>query len=126
MPTTDVNMNEVLISPLATLVREMGAAVSDAQRALDAAALAQQAQLATEHPELQALGYQVTWYQIPEATVEMKMALHMEKTESSGPARLFLAPFNTKYRNVLNFSADGSSTLKLRIVPVPPVGSTTP
>ena len=76
--------------------------------------------LAAEHPELQALGYQVTWYQIPEASVEMKMALHFEKTQPAGPARMYLAPFNTKYRNVLGFSAEGSSTLKLRIVPVPP------
>ena len=121
MATTDVNMNEVLISPLATMVRELGASVADAQRALDAAAIEQQAKLATEHPELQALGYQVTWYQIPEASVEMKMALHFEKKQPTGPARMYLAPFNSKYRNVLSFSADGSSTLKLRLVPVPPV-----
>ena len=117
---TDVNMNEVLISPLATMVREIGASVADAQRALDAAAIDNQARLAAEHPELQALGYQVTWYQIPEASVEMKMALHFEKTQPAGPARMYLAPFNTKYRNVLGFAAEGSSTLKLRIVPVPP------
>lgn len=118
---TDVNMNEVLISPLATMVREIGASVAEAQRALDAAAIEHQAKLATDHPELQALGYQVTWYQIPEASVEMRMALHFEKPQPAGPARMFIAPYNTKYRNTLNFSADGSSTLKLRIVPVPPV-----
>jgi hypothetical protein len=121
MATTDVNMNEVLISPLASMVREIGSAVSDAQRALDAAAIEQQAALAQQHPELQALGYQVTWYQIPEASVEMKMTLHFEKKQPGGPARMYLAPFNTKYRNVLSFAAEGSSTLKLRIVPVPPV-----
>ena len=118
---TDVNMNEVLISPLATMVREIGASVADAQRALDAAAIDNQARLAAEHPELQALGYQVTWYQIPEANVEMKMALHFEKSQTNAPARMYATPFNTKYRNVLNFSADGSSMLRLRIVPVPPV-----
>jgi hypothetical protein len=119
---TDVNMNEVLITPLATMVREIGTGVAAAQRALDAAALASQAQLATEHPELQQLGYQVTWYQIPEANVEMRMALHFEKPQPSAAARVYLAPFNTKYRNTLGFSADGSSSLKLRIVPVPPPG----
>jgi hypothetical protein len=118
--TTDVNMNEVLIAPLAAMVREISAGVAAAQRDLDAAAIASQAQLAVEHPELQALGYQVTWYQIPEATVEMKMALHFEKQQAAGPARVYLAPFNNKYRNIFDFSAEGSSTLKLRIVPVPP------
>ena len=121
MPT-DVNMNEVLITPLATMVRELSAGVAAAQRELDAAALATQAQLAAEHPELEAAGYQVTWYQIPEAQVEMRMALHFEKKTPQGPAKMYLAPFNTKYRNTFNFSADGSSTLKLRIVPVPPQG----
>lgn len=116
----DVNMDEVLISPLSSMVREISAGVAAAQRQLDAAALATQAQLATEHPELQALGYQVTWYQIPEAQVEMRMALHFEKKDAQSPPRMYVAPFNTKYRNTFSFSADGSSTLKLRIVPVPP------
>lgn len=119
---TDVNLNEVLISPLSSMVREISASVADAQRALDAAALASQTRLATEHPELQALGYQVTWYQIPEAQVEMRMAIHFEKKNAQTPARLYVAPFNNKYRNTLNFTAEGSSTLKLRIVPVPPQG----
>ncbi len=116
----DVNMDEVLISPLSSMVREISAGVAAAQRALDAAALATQTQLATEHPELEALGYQVTWYQIPEAQVEMRMALHFEKKDAQSPPRMYVAPFNTKYRNTFSFSADGSSTLKLRIVPVPP------
>ena len=116
----DVNMDEVLISPLSSMVREISAGVAAAQRELDAAALATQTQLATEHPELEALGYQVTWYQIPEAQVEMRMALHFEKKDAQSPPRMYVAPFNTKYRNTFSFSADGSSTLKLRIVPVPP------
>ena len=123
MAVVDVNMNEVLISPLSSMVREMSASVAAAQRELDAAALATQKQLATEHPELEALGYQVTWYQIPEANVEMRMALHFEKKDAASPPRMYLAPFNTKYRNTFNFTADGSSTLKLKIVPVPPQGT---
>jgi hypothetical protein len=119
---TDVNMDEVLISPLATMVREISAGVAAAQRELDAAAIATQTQLATDHPELEALGYQVTWYQIPEAQVEMRMAMHFEKKTPQSPPRMYLAPFNSKYRNTFSFSADGSSTLKLRIVPVPPQG----
>lgn len=123
MPT-DVNMNEVLIAPLGNLVREIGKSVAAAQRELDDAALATQQSLAAERPELAQLGYRVTWYQIPEAEVEMRMALHFERKESSSPVRLFATPFNVKYRNNFNFVADGTSTLKFRIVPVPPQGST--
>ena len=50
MAIVDVNMNEVLISPLSSMVRELSAGVAAAQRELDAAALATQAQLAAEHP----------------------------------------------------------------------------
>ena len=121
--STTVNMNEVLISPLASLVREIGHAVADAQRQLDATTLAQQQQLAAEHPELQALGYQLTWYQIPEAQVEMKLSVHFEQPVANQPARLLAAPYNSKLRQTLGLSADGSSSLKLRIVPVPPVGA---
>lgn len=121
---TDVNMDEVLISPLSSMVREISAGVAAAQRELDAAALASQAQLAAEHPELQALGYQVTWYQIPEATVEMRMALHFEKKAPQAAPRMYVAPFNTKYRSTFAFNAEGTSSLKLRIVPVPPPGTT--
>lgn len=120
--STDVNFNEVLITPLASMVREIGHSVAAAQRELDAAALATQAQLAADHPELAAQGYQVTWYQIPEAQVEMRMAVHLEKKTPQSAPKMYFAPFNTKYRNTMNFSADGSSTLKLKIVPVPPVG----
>lgn len=117
---TDVNMNEVLIAPLGNLVREMGKSIAAAQQELDAAALAAQQKIASDHPELAALGYQATWYQIPQAEVEMRMALHFEKPAAGKPTRLYAAPFNVKYRNTLDFSAEGSSTLKLRIVPVPP------
>ena len=103
----DVNMDEVLISPLSSMVREISAGVAAAQRQLDAAALATQAQLATEHPELQALGYQVTWYQIPEAQVEMRMALHFEKTKTSSILR-------------------GRAQIARRILPAPIVGHVLP
>ena len=115
----DTTLNEVLITPLSSMVREIGRSVADAQRALDAAALAQQDALAREHPELQAMGYQVTWYQIPEASVEMKVAVHLEQARAEVPARLYFSPFDGRGRQAT--STDGSSTLRLRIVPVPPV-----
>ena len=80
-------------------------------------ALASQNALPTE---LRDLGYEPTWYQIPEAQVELKMAVHYERSQPTGPVRVWATPFNAKYRNALNYTADGSSALTLRIVPVPP------
>ncbi len=113
----EVEVNEILITPVATLIRELSRSVAEAQLQLDAAALASQQALPAE---LRDLGYEPTWYQIPEAHVELKMAVHYERSQASGPVRVWATPFNAKYRNALNYTADGSSTLTLRIVPVPP------
>lgn len=113
----EVNLSEILITPATTMIRELSQAVAQAQTQLDAAALAGQAALPAN---LREAGYEPPWYQIPEAEVELKMAVHYERKDNAGPVRVWLTPFNAKYRNTLNFSADGSSTLKLRIVPVPP------
>ena len=112
----EVDVNEILVTPVATLIRELCQSVADAQVRLDAAALASQAALPAE---LRDLGYEPTWYQIPEATIELKMAVHYERGQPSGPVRVWATPFNAKYRNALSYTADGSSTLTLRIVPVP-------
>ena len=113
----EVDVNEILITPIATLIRELSKSVADAQLQLDAAALASQNALPTE---LRDLGYEPTWYQMPEAQVEIKMAVHYERSQPTGPVRAWATPFNAKYRNAQNYTADGSSTLTLRIVPVPP------
>jgi hypothetical protein len=113
----EVDLNEILIAPVATLIREMSKSLADAQLQLDTAALAAQNALPQE---LRELGYEPTWYQIPEAQIELKMAVHYERSQPSGPVRVWATPYNAKYRNALSYSADGSSTLTLRIVPVPP------
>ncbi|MBR0657006.1 hypothetical protein [Plastoroseomonas arctica] len=117
----EVDFAEILITPAATMIREIGASVAAAQQALDQGSIAAQAALRAQAPELEAAGYQVTWYQIPEAQVEMKVAVHFEKKTTDAPLRMYLTPFNAKYRTGLDFAAEGTSTLKLRIVPVPPV-----
>ncbi len=117
----EVNVNEILITPVTTMIRELSQSIADAQMQLDAAALVTRKNLP---PELSAAGYEPTWYQIPEAQVELKMAVHYERTNDAGPVRVWITPFNAKYRNTLSYTADGSSTLKLRIVPVPPAVTT--
>jgi hypothetical protein len=117
----DFNPDDILISTPAKFIRELGASVADAQLKLDAAAMTGQANLTNSNKELAENGYQVTWYQIPEATVELKMAAHFESKDGKSPPRLYFAPFNARYKNAVNFTADGASTVKIRIVPVPPV-----
>jgi hypothetical protein len=121
-----IDFSEILVAPLAQMIQKIGQGVADAQRALDSSAMETQDSLAKNHPQLAKIGYQVTWYQMPEVVVELKMSLHYEKTGEENTSRtgLFLSPFNAKSKNTFSQSTDGTSTMKLRIVPVPPPSAT--
>lgn len=120
MPDDTVNLSEILVSPVADMISKLGEAVGVAQASLDKASLTAQEKLQSDHPELAKIGYQVSWYQMPEVSIEMKMAIHYErKSEDDRSARIFLAPYNAKYKNAFTYAVEGASTLKLRIVPVP-------
>lgn len=117
---TDPNdISEILVAPLGAVLRRIGEGVASAQAALDSAAISQQDSLQTTHPALAAIGYQVTWYQMPAVEVELKMAIHFEQPQS-GAAKFFLAPFNAKYQSGFKFQGDGASSIKFRVVPIPP------
>jgi hypothetical protein len=121
MPDSAIDLSEILISPVAEMVSKLGEAVGIAQAKMDRASLTAQENLASEYPALAKLGYQVTWYQMPEILIEMKMTVHYERKSEDKPARFFLAPYNAKYKNAFSYAVDGTSSLKLKIVPVPPV-----
>jgi hypothetical protein len=114
----NVNLFEIFLNTPAYMIREMCKAIADAQRELDAAALETQRTLKNDCKELHDIGYQVTWYQIPEATMELKVAVHFER--SGAKSKIFVSPFNASYQNQFKFTADGSSNIKLRVVPIPP------
>lgn len=119
----EINYHEVLISPLTTFISEVGKSIAEAQQVLDSHSLELQKSIESSvaNKELSDLGYQATWYQIPEVQVELKMTVYYEENESSevNKKKLFFAPFNAKYQNNFNYKSEGSSSVKLRIVPVP-------
>ncbi len=116
-----------LSAPLGDLIAEMGRGVADAQQALDEATLEQLQRIYAEDEalleQLRALGYQPTWYQIPEAEGEIRVALSVEGQHSSSSGRrrlrLFGAPLNAGYQNRFDYQLEASSRLKFRIVPIP-------
>jgi len=122
MPNDTLLLSEVLVTPLAQMVHQLAGAIAAAQTTLDAGAVERQRALEKEHPELHQIGYQVTWYQIPEVIVDLKMAVHYEETGEVGAKRriVLVSPFNAKYSRSFSYAADGASTMKLRVVPVPP------
>lgn len=122
MAEKQIDFSEILIVPLAQMIMKIGEGVAEAQRALDTSALERQNSLQNNYPALSEIGYNVTWYHMPEVQVELKMAVHYEKIEKDNTkgTGLFMTPFNAKYQKSLSYTAEGTSTIKLRIVPVPP------
>jgi hypothetical protein len=110
---------DILIQTPAALIREICRSIADAQRELDSLAINAQDNLEKEHPELHEIGYQVSWYSIPEVNVELKVAMHFDYKEEKTP-EVLLGAYNAKYKQISNFMEEGSSTLKLRLVSIPP------
>lgn len=113
-----MKFDEILVAPLAAIVRRVAESVAEAQMRLDEAAMTTAKALSKEHPELNGVGYISTWYHMPEVDAELKMVMHYE--EKGGKVNAFWSPFNAKYQSGYSFAADGTSQIKLKIVSVPP------
>jgi len=120
---------EILIEPLAEIVRQLGQAIAESQQALDRNSIAVETELADLAEEL---GYDLhaTWYHMPETNVEIRMffSMHWEEQKKEGkPAAwrrvISAAPLNASYKNLFDCEAGGTSTLKVRIVSIPPASS---
>jgi hypothetical protein len=123
-------MMDVLAVPLGELISAIGRSVAGAQQTMDErfiehfSAIYDQSVAAFE--PLRAIGYQPTWYQIPEATAEIALAITVGEarvaTAASAPYRrdLRAAPVDAGYQSRFNYRLTAASWLKFRIVPVPP------
>jgi len=122
MPDQQIDFSEILVSPISSMIQKIASGIAEAQKNLDAAALESQNNLKNNYPALADIGYQVTWYHMPEINVELKVAVHYEEKGEGANKKtgIFLAPFNAKYKNSYSYNADGSSILKMKIVPLPP------
>lgn len=121
MPQNSPDPTEILISPVADMIAETGRAVAEAQTRLGQANL----ELFKSLPEeLRAIGLMPSWFEMNHVEIELKLAVHYEQSgKTSGGktrSRLFAAPHNAKYQNAFQYSANGSSTLKISFAPSPP------
>ncbi|WP_406661854.1 hypothetical protein V7O66_04880 [Methanolobus sp. ZRKC3] len=132
MPSSSsVNIEEVLISPLSTILSEMGRSIAQTQRTLDRNSIDTQIELSTDEV-LKEYDLQATWYHMPEVDIELKIALSMkyeEERDSKNRIRgykpiLNAAPLNASYKSLNSYAAEGSSVLKAKIVSVPPSSRT--
>lgn len=126
---TNSDVSELLSAPLGELISSIGQGVAEAQRALDAASLSQTLALYDENnsnnivKQLRVIGYQPTFYTIPETEVEAKVSLALSSQKidyESSKSRVYATPVNASSSNKYNINGVASATLKFKIVPVPP------
>lgn len=109
------------------LISEIGRGVAQAQQQIDAATLESFKALYSEGDdfakELRSIGYQPTWYHIPEASAEVNLTLSMSastSTSTTSKSQLFGTTVDATTQNQFNFTSELSSKLSFKIVPIPP------
>ncbi|MNV15578.1 hypothetical protein D3C71_1063080 [compost metagenome] len=134
--------SELLGGPLGELISSVGQGVGDAQAALDQGALEQTLDIYDlsrdgERTEeelklltlIREIGYQPTFYTIPETEVEAQISLSLDlKSEQSSPVggfalskyKINATPLNAGNVNRFGLQANAMAKLKFKIVPVPP------
>jgi len=120
------DIQETLIRPLGEVLARVGEGIAEAQAAMDRTSLATQTMIEND-PALRESGLQATWYAMPEVTVELKMsiAIRTESKTQNGKVMqrrhsLWAAPFNASTANSTATDVGGQSTLRARIVAIPP------
>jgi len=142
-PTNPVKLfSELLGGPLGELISSVGQGVGDAQAALDQGALQQTLELYDLSKDedrtdeelklinlIRGMGYQPTFYAIPETEVEAQLSLSLDlKSEQSSPIggyalskyKINATPLNAGNVNRFGLQADAMAKLKFKIVAVPP------
>lgn len=134
--------SELLGGPLGELISSVGQGVGDAQAALDQGALEQTLEIydlskdetrPTEELKLLTLireiGYQPTFYTIPETEVEAQISLSLDlKSQQTSPVggyplskyKVNATPLNAGNVNRFGLQSNAMAKLKFKIVPVPP------
>lgn len=149
--TTKLNslIHDSVSAPLGDIIASVGQGVADAQAALDQGSLTQTLRLyeAGNDATLQMLkeiGYQPTFYTIPEVEGDITLAMKMElsSTHSYSPPqsspqspqssfaqaavprkntiRMYATPVDAGYSNRYGYTSEIQARIRFKIVPVPP------
>jgi hypothetical protein len=138
MSTVPQVTRELVSAPLPQIIRGLGVAIADAQRALDENSVRTAALMADtpievggENYNLLALGFTPAFYSFSEATVEAKLSFSMTETTdfgveakasvSGGVGMVMVgASVSVSYARKFSVTADGQSSIAARLVSLPP------
>lgn len=117
---------ESLSLPVGDLIAEVGKGVAQAQQALDAQVIDNFKNIYNNNDDalkhLREIGYRPTWYHIPQAEAQLQVSLTISGNYSESgtiQSRMHATPVDAGYKNNFDYSLEGSSTLKFKVVPIP-------
>lgn len=135
------HFSELLANPLGDLISSVGRGVGEAQAALDAGSLEQTLDIYREDINrsddanqtvklLREIGYQPTFYVIPETEVEAQVSISMTLSGQQQQStiqntfharyKMLATPVNAGNVNKYNLHSQAVAKIKFKIVPVPP------
>lgn len=127
-----------LSAPLGDIISSVARGVADAQQALDMRTIETFKEIYGKDDglkeEMRQLGYQPTWYKIPEVNAEIIMSLSIsensetnisqiaspDKVNKPNALKLYGAPVDANYANRYNYDIKAACKVSFKIVPVPP------
>lgn len=124
---------ELVNAPLHEIVKNLGIGIAEAQFALDSTSIeiakrmiATEVDIGTETFNLLSLGFTPTFYQFVDTLIEVKMSFSMTKSREFGvsteaSAQIFVASasVSASYAQKYQYSAEGSSLMRTKLVSVP-------
>ncbi len=139
MTNKDINqIYDSLSAPLGDIISSVARGVADAQQALDMRTIETFKEIYGSDDglkeEMRRIGYQPTWYKIPEVSCEIVMSLsisenaqtNVNQIDGSGGSskpnalKLYAAPVDANYSNRYSYNIKGASKLTFKVVAVPP------
>lgn len=127
---------ELLNVPMGDMIRSMAFAIADAQRDVDEASIRTAGAMSGVGPDarsvkfgkgdysLMELGFTPTFYQFVDTVIEVKIDIHMtQQHDVKADTKIPVARVSTvtaHYSGSYNYSVEGSSLLRTKLVPVPP------
>ncbi len=114
-----------LAAPLSDLIAAVGRGLADAQQALDRRTIET---LRSLHSGIDAdmnvmrrLGYQPTWYRIPELEAEITASVSVSRrSQEVGGLEMYMSPVDATYSNSYDYNLQAASVIKFKVVPIPP------
>ncbi len=131
---------QLLDVPMDEMIRSMGQGIADAQYNLDKTSLriahmmsgvekADRVAFGDKNYSLLELGFTPTFYQFVDTIIEVKIAITMTRTrtdekskETQKKCETRTATVNANYSNKYQYSVEGASLLRTKLVTVPPPG----